>query len=126
MTTWPDGGVGVRIPRISVVPATEQEHHEKLFALQINALECLNLVGQHSAKRGDDMEGFLAIVAKAAIALTNADKCTVQVFDESIGALKLVAHQGFEEPFLQFFEVVTTQAAACELAMRSRSRVVVP
>lgn len=102
------------------------EECEDFIGWEIHALELLNRVGQHCVRPGNHVDGCLAVIVEAAIALTNADKCTVQVFDDSIGALKLVAHRGFEQPFLEFFDVVTTQGSVCELAMKSRTRVVVP
>lgn len=107
------------------LPLAEMEDNAKLLACQIEALQQLNEVGQHCVRPANDFEACLSVIVKAAIALGAAEKCTVQLYDPGADALKLVAHRGFERSFLEFFESVSSQGAACEIAMRMRQRVIV-
>ena len=92
---------------------------------QLNAMGQLNAVGQRCLRAGNDVQGALTDIVDAAIAFTGADKGNLQLFEPSDDGLKLAAHRGFDEPFLTFFDVVKTQAAVCESAMRSRTRVII-
>jgi PAS domain S-box-containing protein len=100
----------------------EQKEHEWQIRQQLQAMELLNDVGQTCLRAGISFEDSLGEVVEAAIALTGAAKGTLQLFDDSCHGLKLVAQRGFEEPFLRYFDVVTTQGSVCELAMKSRRR----
>lgn len=112
--------------RISTNGIPKDDDQARFLGSHIHALEVLNQVGQRCVRPGNDFEGCLAVIVDAAITLTAAEKCTVQVWDNDIGALKLVAHRGFNRPFLQFFDLVSTQGSVCESAMSLRARVVVP
>jgi len=60
------------------------------------------------------------------IAHTAADFGDVQLYDPSTHSLKIVAHKGFKEDFLDYFETVRCDTScSCGAAMTSRSRVVV-
>jgi PAS domain S-box-containing protein len=105
---------------------TEQKDHERQISSQLRAMELLNAIGQHCSRPGNEVEAILREVVRAAIAVSGAAKGNVHLFDPSSNGLKLVAHHGFEEPFLRFFDVVTTQDAVCEMAMKTRERAIVP
>jgi len=60
------------------------------------------------------------------IAHTAADFGDVQLYDPSTHSLKIVAHRGFKQDFLDHFESVRFDTScSCAAAMTSRSRVVV-
>jgi PAS domain S-box-containing protein len=103
----------------------EQEEHEKQISAQLRAMETLNAVGQRCLTAGNNLEDSLAEFLEAAISLTGASMGNVQLFDASSDGLRLVAHRGFQEPFLKFFEVVSTQGSVCEMAMKKRARAIV-
>jgi PAS domain S-box-containing protein len=103
----------------------EQKEHERQIRQQLQAMELLNAVGQTCLRAGNSFEDSLGEVVEAAIALTGATKGNLQLFEDSCHGLKLVAQRGFEEPFLSYFDIVTTQGSVCELAMKSRQRTVV-
>jgi signal transduction histidine kinase/CheY-like chemotaxis protein len=72
-----------------------------------------------------DFDQCLASILGAAISVTGADKGNIQLFDPKSGSLVIVAHHGFEEPFLNFFAGVRDDISACGTALRSGRRVVV-
>jgi PAS domain S-box-containing protein len=75
---------------------------------------------------GSDSYLIYQEIVDSAIAITKADKGNIQLLDESTGTLKIVAHRGFDVPFLKFFEFVDAEeAAACGTAMKRMERVVI-
>ena len=76
--------------------------------------------------KGYDFGSLLQDILEAAIALTDADKGNLQLFDPSQGKLQIVAHKNFDLPFLKFFEYVDAgEATACGAAMAQMERVIV-
>jgi PAS domain S-box-containing protein len=73
----------------------------------------------------DELRTLLQAVIDAAIDLTGAEKGTLQLYDEASQSLRIVAHRGFEPPFLDHFSVVHDGPAVCGEALRRRERVVV-
>jgi len=67
---------------------------------------------------------LLAAILDAGIEITGADMGNIQLLDDS-GKLRIVAHRGFEAPFLQFFEEVHDGLAACGSALQKGERVIV-
>jgi GAF domain-containing protein len=75
---------------------------------------------------GSDSHSLYQEFVDAAIAITKADKGNIQLLDPSTGKLQIVAHRGFDVPFLKFFEFVDAgEAAACGTAMKRMERVVI-
>jgi PAS domain S-box-containing protein len=68
---------------------------------------------------------LLHAVLDASIGITGAEKGTLQLHDEATGTLRIVAHWGFEQPFLEHFGVVHEGPAVCGEAVRKRERMVV-
>jgi PAS domain S-box-containing protein len=68
---------------------------------------------------------LLLEILDTAIATTVADMGNIQLMDPVSGTLKIVAHRGFEKPFLEFFNSDHEGRAACGTALQSRARVVV-
>ena len=69
---------------------------------------------------------WLSDLLGATIVATDADFGDVQLFDSTCGALRIVAHEGFENEFLEYFETVDCSAhCPCGAAMSKHSRVVV-
>src|SRR6516225_2737758 len=51
-------------------------------------------------------------ITRTAIAISGADKGNLQLFDETLGSLRIVAQQGFQDRFLKFFESVDDHVTA--------------
>src|SRR6516225_4818593 len=65
-------------------------------------------------------------ITRTAIAISGADKGSLQLFDETSGTLRIIAQQGFQERFLKFFEDVDDHvAASCGTAMATTEQVIV-
>ena len=54
---------------------------------------------------GIDSHSICQEIVGAAIAITKADKGNIQLLDQSTGKLKIVAHKGFDLPFLNFLSL---------------------
>jgi two-component sensor histidine kinase len=65
-------------------------------------------------------------IIRTAIAISGADKGSLQLFDETSGSLRIIAQQGFQERFLKFFEDVDDHvASSCGTAMATNEQVIV-
>jgi two-component system CheB/CheR fusion protein len=72
-----------------------------------------------------DLPSMLALVIRAAVDITRAEKGNIQLGDGT-GVLTIAAHTGFDRPFLDFFARVDAHTdCACGAAMASRERVLV-
>ena len=94
-------------------------------AADLKAMRRLNEIGTRCANEGDDVNGCLKEILNVAIEISGADKGNIQLLDAESGHLNLVAHSGFEEPFLQFFGNITDGNTACRLALDSQQRIIV-
>src|SRR5262249_7760687 len=64
-------------------------------------------------------------ITKTAIAISEADKGNLQLLNVASGSLTIVAQQGFQEGFLNFFASESGRHAACAAAMRTGQQVIV-
>jgi PAS domain S-box-containing protein len=71
------------------------------------------------------MPALLQATIDTAIEVTDADMGNLQLYDEATESLRIVAHHGFERPFLDHFAIVRGGDAACGEAVRSRRQVIV-
>jgi PAS domain S-box-containing protein len=71
----------------------------------------------------EDFATLLTEIIAAAIEMTGADMGNIQLLED--GALKIVAHRGFERAFLDFFSSIHEGEAACGIAMERGERVIV-
>jgi PAS domain S-box-containing protein len=67
---------------------------------------------------------LLGEILDAGIEITAADMGNIQLLDDA-GRLRIVAHCGFDAPFLEFFEKVQHGMAACGSALQKGERVIV-
>ena len=67
---------------------------------------------------------LLRDVLAASMELLGADKGTLQLYEERSKTLKIVAHVGFNEEFLDHFKSVSTGNCVCGLALARGSRVI--
>jgi two-component sensor histidine kinase len=65
-------------------------------------------------------------ITRTAIAISGADKGNLQLFDGTLGSLRIIAQQGFQDWFLKFFENVDDHvASSCGTAMATNDQVIV-
>jgi signal transduction histidine kinase/ActR/RegA family two-component response regulator len=95
------------------------------LAAELTAVTRLHEISQGFLERGR-MDDVLADILAAAIEITGAAHGTVQIRDVATGELRLVAHRGFQQEFLDFFrQVGLGDTAACAHALESGQRIVV-
>jgi PAS domain S-box-containing protein len=100
--------------------------NEQRIKDDLEAMRLLHEVGALCANAGNEFDECIEKVLEVAIAVTKADKGNLQLRDPSSGALKIAAHKGFDQPFLDFFATVREdEGAACGRALRERGRTVV-
>ena len=108
-----------------------RDSESRLFAIlehsaaDLKAMRRLNEIGTLCAKDGNDLDGCLDEILNVAIEICGADKGNIQLRDSESGKLRMVAHRGFEEPFLEFFASNAAVASACGAALESHQRVIV-
>lgn len=97
----------------------------KVVEAELNNTRRLNQLSTLLGGERNSFEDCLAEITKTAIAISEADKGNLQLFDAASGSLTIVAQQGFEEDFLKFFASVRGNDAACGAAMRTAKQIVV-
>lgn len=73
----------------------------------------------------NNSQDLLTEIVEAAVIITNANMGNIQIYDERSSSLKIVAHSGFKNPFLEFFSTVHVGQAACGAAMKLKERVII-
>ena len=107
--------------------AREQEatRFKDELGAELTAVMRLHAISQRFLERGNLGE-LLSDILAAAIEITGASRGTLQLLDAPTGRLRLVAHQGFEREFVDFFaEVGAGEAASCSSALDRGQRVIV-
>lgn len=102
-----------------------QAQLQQLNARLIGELAAMQRLQQLSLRlvQVADLNQLLEEILDAAIEVTHADMGNVQLLQG--GSLRIVAHRGFEAPFLEFFNLVHDSDTACGTALRKRERIVV-
>ncbi len=72
-----------------------------------------------------EWQAVLEEILDAAIALVNADFGTIQLCDAAGQSLQIVAHRGFKQEFLDYFDSVHQDASSCGAPMGRGDRFVV-
>jgi PAS domain S-box-containing protein len=108
----------------AVVDITSRKRAEEKLAANHAALARLFDLSTRPAE-SEALQDLLQAVIDTAVDITEAHKGTLQLYDEADESLRIVAHRGFEHPFLEHFAVVHEGPAVCGEALRRRSRVFV-
>lgn len=94
------------------------------LSLNLQDMTCVQRVSAECARIGSNPSECLDRIVAAAIEVTGADKGNLQVLEGS--GLKIAAHRGFDEPFLEFFACVSAEpGSTCGVALQSAARVIV-
>ncbi len=94
------------------------------LAADLDAMTRLQTLAALSV-REENMQVVLDEIIKTAIAITKADMGNIQLLDKQSGCLKIMAHRGFEQPFLDFWNTVAEGKGACGTALKQAARVIV-
>ena len=73
-----------------------------------------------------DPQTLLGGICQAALQRAGADMVDVQLFDPTGHGLYIAAQDGFERPFLEFFDWIDGKGSACAAAANQRRAVMVP
>jgi PAS domain S-box-containing protein len=122
----PNGGIANYFQDITESKRAEERvcAHEQRLAGELARLLRLHDTSARLVAGSDGVAPLVDIV-DAAIALTDADMGNIQLLNDVAGTLCIVASRGFERPFLEFFDSVQHEDAACDAAMHRGERVVV-
>src|SRR5262245_1716088 len=91
---------------------------------EIVAVNSFNKLDPQSLKPAE-FQPLLEEVLDATMMLLKADFGNIQLFDPSTGALKIVAHRGFKQDFLDYFNNVHEGTGSCGTALKRKERVIV-
>jgi two-component sensor histidine kinase len=97
----------------------------KVVDIELNNMRRLNQLSSQLVGERNGFEACLFEITKTAIAISEADKGNLQLFDATSGLLTIVAQQGFQGDFLKFFASVSGNDAACGAAMRTTKQIIV-
>jgi len=97
---------------------------EKRLAADLEAMARLQKIRAFFL-RESGMQMVLDEIVEAAIAIAGADMGNIQLLDPQSGSLKIVAHRGFEQPFLDFWDRVYAGQGTCGSALERGERVIV-
>jgi two-component sensor histidine kinase len=93
---------------------------------ELEDMRRLNELSTRLMREENKFENCVSEITKTAIAISGADKGILQLLDETLGSLRIVAQQGFQERFLKFFENVDDHvASSCGAAMATNDQVIV-
>jgi len=98
---------------------TEQKRAEKEHAM--NRLDKISTLYVNNG----DLSAILNEILEMAISFTGTDMGNIQLLDAESGLLRIMAHHGFKQPFLDFFTTVGHGTATCGTALHRGERVIV-
>jgi two-component system, cell cycle sensor histidine kinase and response regulator CckA len=74
---------------------------------------------------GEDLKPILQQIVDAAISIAGADFGNIQILDEATGVLRIVAHKGFPDWWIEYWNDEAAAPGACATALAQRERVIV-
>ncbi|MEW6753419.1 MAG: PAS domain-containing protein [Candidatus Latescibacterota bacterium] len=110
-------------PAAATSPAAAASTPERLAA-DLAAMERLHGISTRFGRLGD-VGALLQETVDAAVEITGADMGSIQLFDPESDALRIVAHRGFDQPFLDYFGIVRRNEAASGTALERGERVII-
>jgi PAS domain S-box-containing protein len=116
----------------TTIDVTERKHAElELITLRDRlAAELAEMMRLHQLGNAllseNDLDAMLKHVLDACNHLLRADKGSVQLYDEKEHCLKLVAQRGFDEAFVETFQIVRDDSTcSCGVALAQGKRIIV-
>lgn len=99
---------------------------DEVLAADLRDMTLLYEVGNCCTREGNDLDRCLQKIIDTAIAVTHTDKATLQLYDEELDALIIMAHRGFGKRFLTFFgRVQHDTPAVSREAQKAGERVII-
>ena len=110
--------------KIIGVVAIARDITEQKQAEQEYAMSRLDKISTSYVYNGD-LADILDEILELAIDITGADMGDIQLLEVESGLLKIKAHRGFKQPYLDFFAVVEQGFGSCGTALQRGERVIV-
>jgi two-component sensor histidine kinase len=92
---------------------------------ELNNMRQLNQLSSQLVRESSSFGDCLSEITKTAIAISEADKGNLQLYDATSGSLTIVTQQGFQGDFLKFFVTVRGNEAACGVAMGTAKQIII-
>jgi PAS domain S-box-containing protein len=107
---------------VFLMDATERKHAQLLLKADLEALTLMHTLSSKLIG-AEGIEPLLQEIMDAAVAIVDAKMGTLQLLEGD--SLRIVAHYGHQQPFLEFFESAENVASVCGEAMQRWERVVI-
>src|SRR5262247_5054 len=101
------------------------DRQSRCLQYSVKGIQAIKKYGHTQAQRQANPSILLNGLLASAIAMTQADRGNIQLFEPASGGLKIKVQRGFKQPFLDFFDEVHVGQAACGTALKTAERVVV-
>lgn len=108
----------------AVTKARDEHRRRERVSIDMAAMIRLQAVSTRFVSRNYREDAY-SDIAEAAITIGGADMGKLQLLDTATNTLSIVAHRGFERPFLQFFHIVMPGQGACGTALKLRRRIII-
>jgi PAS domain S-box-containing protein len=116
-----DGSI---VGSVSIVrDISDQKRAENQLRADLNALHRIRSLSELLLDRGG-LQPLLQEIMDAAVEIMDAERGTLQLLEGN--SLRIVAHHGHQQPFLEFFASAETRNSVCGEATRRGERVIVP
>src|SRR6516164_6625160 len=96
----------------------------KRVSLELDAMIRLHKLSTLSVTDGD-LETILCEIVDTAIAVTRADFGNIQLIDPASSALRIVAHRGFPQWWVDFWNNVAEGQGSCGVSLQRGERLIV-
>jgi len=104
--------------------ARDEHRRRERVSIDMAAMIRLQAVSTRFVSRNYREDAY-GDITEAAITIGGADMGKLQLLDTVTNTLSIVAHRGFEQPFLRFFHTVCPGRGACGTALKLRRRVII-
>jgi len=104
--------------------ACEHEKHLRQQEKLLDAMTRLQQLGTVFVREGE-LEPVLGEIVDAAIAISGANFGNIQILDPKSSELKIMAHRGFPEWWIDYWNSVTKGQGACGTALEQGARIIV-
>jgi len=105
------------------IDITERKQAEAKLAADLAALTRMHALSERLLGAGE-LQPLLQEIMNAAVAIVGAERGTLQLLEGD--SLRIAAHRGHQQLFLEFFASAESRASVCGEATRRGERVVVP
>lgn len=108
----------------TAIETTARVLAERERAKDLDAMTRLHKIGAMFVRKGD-IAPVLAEIVDAAIAIADADMGNIQLLAPATGELRIVAHRGFPQWWLDFWDTVARGQGVCGTALERGERVII-